>query len=179
MALHPAFVKSIPCRTFRAHQVPVPKPTFLPQPSPSAQRVFLRSASRQSTRRPPPRYTRFGRAQQVYGLWQTSPGFRYGVGAVGLGAGGFYWYNLERVPISGRLRFNCVSANLEKEISAGGYQQVLQEYKGNILPPNHPYSRMVNRVMERLIPQSGLVEEEWEVRVIDDKDQKNAFVMPG
>ena len=181
MACRSAFLHLSPWRTFRAHQAPAlpSKPSFFQRPETSIHISFARPASQLRPRKPPPRYSRFGRAQQVYGLWQTSPGFRYGVGAVGLGGGIFYWHNLERVPISGRLRFNCVSANLEKQISAGGYQQILQQYGRDILPENHSYSRMVTRVMERLIPQSGLVGEDWEVRVIDDKNEKNAFVMPG
>lgn len=38
---------------------------------------------------------------------------------------------------------------------------------------------MVQRVLDRLIPQSGLVDQEWEVHVIDDMSQMNAFVIPG
>lgn len=38
---------------------------------------------------------------------------------------------------------------------------------------------MVDRVMKRLIPASGLGGDGWEVRVIGDKNQQNAFVLPG
>lgn len=34
-------------------------------------------------------------------------------------------------------------------------------------------------MVDRLIPQSGYENAEWEVRVIDDPEQKNAFVVPG
>ena len=37
---------------------------------------------------------------------------------------------------------------------------------------------MVQRVLNRLIPHSGLQGEEWEIHVIDDPE-KNAFVIPG
>lgn len=37
---------------------------------------------------------------------------------------------------------------------------------------------MVQRVLTRLLPHSGLEGEEWEIHVIDD-DMKNAFVVPG
>ena len=87
--------------------------------------------------------------------------------------------NLEKVPITGRRRFNCVSPAFEKQISDGGFQAMLQQYQRSILPPHHPYSILVNTVMSRLIPVSGLEGEKWEVRVIDDPKQKNAFVMPG
>ncbi len=55
----------------------------------------------------------------------------------------------------------------------------MQQFGNRILPPSHPSSRLVNRVMSRLIPVSGLAEQQWEVRVIDDPEQKNAFVIPG
>ena len=127
------------------------------------QALLARQTSQWGPRRPQPRYSRFGRAERVYTLWHTNPAFRYGVGAVGLGGGAFYWYNLDRVPLSGRLRFNCISPSLEKQISAGGYHQIIQQFKRKILPPDHPYTRMVQRVMERLIPNSGMEGEDWEV----------------
>lgn len=126
-----------------------------------------------------PNYSRFQRAEQIRDLWSTNQNFRYGVFAVGAGGGVFVTYNLERVPISGRLRFNCVSENWERETSNATYQQVMQQYGRQILPPNHPDARMVQRVMDRLIPASGLSHEGWEVKVIGDREQKNAFVLPG
>lgn len=38
---------------------------------------------------------------------------------------------------------------------------------------------MVKRVMQRLIPVSGMEDSAWEVFVIDDPSQANAFVLPG
>jgi len=57
---------------------------------------------------------------------------------------------------------------------------LIEEYKGKLLPPHDPKVRMVQRVLDRLIPHSGLTEENnhWEVHVIDE-DTKNAFVVPG
>ena len=59
------------------------------------------------------------------------------------------------------------------------YQQTLSQYRGRVLGPNHPSSRMVRRVLDRLIPFSGATDSSWEVHVIDDPSQMNAFVMPG
>ena len=56
---------------------------------------------------------------------------------------------------------------------------VMRQFGKQILPPQHPDSRMVQRVLDRLIPASGLSHEGWEVKVIGDKSQKNAFVLPG
>ena len=126
-----------------------------------------------------PNYNRFGRIEQVKNLWSTNSNFRYGVFAVGAGGAGFIIYNIERVPISGRLRFNCVSENYERQTSNGMYQQAMAQYGRKILPPDHPDSRIVQKVMDRLIPASGLSHEGWEVKVIGDRQQKNAFVLPG
>ena len=59
------------------------------------------------------------------------------------------------------------------------YQQVLEEYKGKLQPAWHSDSKMVHRVLNRLIPASGLQDAKWEVNVIDDDSQMNAFVIPG
>lgn len=59
------------------------------------------------------------------------------------------------------------------------YQQTLQEFGHKVLPAWHPQVKMVQRVLDRLIPQAGLRDQEWEVHVIDDKSQLNAFVLPG
>lgn len=56
----------------------------------------------------------------------------------------------------------------------------MAQYQHQILSPMHPQHRMVQRVIDRLIPHSGLPDDanNWEVHVIKD-DQKNAFVIPG
>ena len=126
-----------------------------------------------------PGYNRFDRARQIHTLWQTSPLFRRGVLILGAGGGVFYVSNIEKVPISERRRFNCLSESWEKSQSEGAFRQVMRQFGNQILPPNHPDSRMVERVMRRLIPASGLGSEGWEVRVIGDPTQQNAFVLPG
>ena len=55
----------------------------------------------------------------------------------------------------------------------------MQAYGREILQPSHPDSRMVTKVLQRLIPAAGLEGQKWEVRVIDDPDEQNAFVLPG
>lgn len=131
--------------------------------------------------RPQPKsqYNRFSRPQSIKYLWQTSQAFRYGVGAAGTGAVGFIGYNMENVPVSGRRRFNWVSPEYEEQMGQRTYQQIMQEYRGRILPEYHPATRMVQRVLERLIPASGVAGQDWEVNVIDDNSQMNAFVIPG
>ena len=103
---------------------------------------------------------------------------------LGTGAGGgcFYVYNLEQVPISGRRRFNVLSPENEKKILGdAGYEDLLRQYQGKILPENHPYTQLVAKVVERLLPSTGGLDQgtQWAVHVIDDPNEKNAFVVPG
>ena len=90
----------------------------------------------------------------------------------------FYIYNLETVPVSGRRRFNCISAKRETDMAQQLYGQVMQEFGSRVLPAWHPNSKLVNKVMNRLIPASGLEDQAWEVHVVNDP-QMNAFVLPG
>lgn len=92
----------------------------------------------------------------------------------------FYATNQEQVPITHRWRFNVVSPDKEKQYAAEGYDQTLGQFRDRILPENHPHTQLVARVVERLLPSVGpLAGEEWRVHVIDDPDQRNAFVLPG
>lgn len=54
----------------------------------------------------------------------------------------------------------------------------MSQYRDQILPPHHPNVRMVQSVLDRLLPHSGFDGDGWEVHVIQD-EQKNAFVIPG
>ncbi|KAK2755777.1 putative secondary metabolism biosynthetic enzyme [Arachnomyces sp. PD_36] len=87
--------------------------------------------------------------------------------------------------VSGRRRFNCVTADQELKLGKQSYNQIMAEYRGRILPASHPYTQFVDRVMRRLIPfaemgggQGGMTTD-WEVHVIKDDQMRNAFVLPG
>lgn len=86
--------------------------------------------------------------------------------------------NLETVPVSGRKRFNIISPSTEASQGQQAYQQTLQQFGGQIMSKLSKEHRLVQRVLNRLIPHSGLEGEEWEVHVIDD-EMVNAFVVPG
>lgn len=124
------------------------------------------------------RYQRFQQGSSFFQRWASRPTFFYEVTGVGCAVGGFYVYNLEVVPVSGRRRFNIVSPELEKGTAKEQYQVIMQEYQDQILPEWDTRTRQVQKVLDRLIPSSGLTGEKWEVHVIDDP-QKNAFVLPG
>lgn len=123
-------------------------------------------------------YQRFQASRSLLRKWAARPTFYYELGGIGVVIGVIYVSNLQEVPVSGRRRFNILSPSWEKWMSESMYQQVLQEYSTRVLPPSSKEQRMVQRVLDRLIPHSGLGSEDWEVHVINDP-QKNAFVIPG
>lgn len=86
-----------------------------------------------------------------------------------LGAGGIFIYvsNLEDVPVSGRRRFNIYSHEAMEREGQMMYEQILRQYQRAILPDWDTRTQMVQRVMSRLIPASGLQNVNWEVNVID------------
>lgn len=98
---------------------------------------------------------------------------------IGLGISGVYFYNTEVVEMTGRRRFNCVSHAAELKMGAQSYREVLAQSQGRVLPDNHPLAQMVNRVLQRLIPQAPIEGADWRVHVIVDDGNANAFVLPG
>lgn len=125
-----------------------------------------------------PQYSNFGPFARVQYIWRN---YQTPILITGAGGGTFYVLNLEEVPVSHRRRFNCISPELEKKLLAGqGYEEILQEFRGKFLPDHHPYTQMVARVVQRLLPAAeGLAGDEFVIHVIDDPRQQNAFVMPG
>ncbi|KAH8820802.1 peptidase family M48-domain-containing protein [Xylogone sp. PMI_703] len=91
----------------------------------------------------------------------------------------FYFANLEVVPVSGRRRFNCYSEEAVEKEGEMMYRKIMQEYQGAFLPSWDPRTRMVRRVMGRLIPANDLEHVNWEVHVIESPRTLNAFVIPG
>ncbi|KAF2677895.1 mitochondrial metalloendopeptidase OMA1 [Lentithecium fluviatile CBS 122367] len=129
---------------------------------------------------PRPQYRRFN-AAGLFMRWAARPTFYRDVGLISVGAGSFYLYNLEEVPVSGRRRFNIISPSLEEYIGKSTVEQVKEEYRGRFLPEYDPRVKQVKRVLARLLPLAqrlGLQDMQWEVHVIDGPEQ-NAFVAPG
>ncbi|KAF8857390.1 hypothetical protein BDZ45DRAFT_560967, partial [Acephala macrosclerotiorum] len=102
--------------------------------------------------------------EQLYGFRNRLP--IIGVIVVG-GCAIFYFSNLETVPVSGRRRFNCFSEESVAEEGKMMYNMIMREEGERILPEWDRRVRMVKRVMERLIPASGVSDVAWEVHVID------------
>ncbi|CAO1618660.1 unnamed protein product [Sympodiomycopsis kandeliae] len=125
---------------------------------------------------------------------------------VGAG-GGYYVYHLEQVPYTGRWRFRDVGESTELRMGQEAFASTMAEYRGKVLPANHPYSKMARQVASRLIQaasdlhgmsfegvqaghndvdpndttyaRASVAKTQWQVFVIDDPKTKNAFVLPG
>lgn len=71
------------------------------------------------------------------------------------------------MPVSGRRRFNCYSdATVEAE-GMRAYHMIMQENRDAILPDWDRRTKLVRKVLSKLIPASGLENIDWEVHVID------------
>lgn len=123
-------------------------------------------------------YSNFGPYARVQFIWRN---YRPAVLVAGGGGAAFYIYGLEQVPITHRRRFNIVSPETEQSlVSDAAYNSLIQEYRGKILPRDHPYTQLVAKIVQRLLPAAhGMGGGDWQVHVIDDPEQTNAFVMPG
>lgn len=98
---------------------------------------------------------------------------------LGLGISGVYLYNMDEVEMTGRRRFNCVSHAQELKMGTESYREILNSERGKVLPDHHPLTRMVDGVLQRLIPGVGMEGQDWKVHVIKDDGNVNAFVLPG
>lgn len=132
-------------------------------------------------------YRRFERNQRHGGPFATAQQTMYLLGRIRpihlvIGAGvvsGFYFHNVETVEMTGRRRFNMISAENELALGRQAYRSALRSNYDQILPPDHPLTVMVDRVLRRLIPYAPIDGADWKVHVIRDDDMKNAFVIPG
>ncbi|KAI9900004.1 hypothetical protein N3K66_004266 [Trichothecium roseum] len=94
----------------------------------------------------------------------------------------FYLANTQVIPASGRRRFNFMSEDLMKwigDVSVEGVRREIEDKGGRILPESDARVAVVRRVMSRLIPVSGMADNDWEIHVIDAGQTANAFVTPG
>ncbi|KAI1745181.1 peptidase family M48-domain-containing protein [Xylaria scruposa] len=162
----------------------------LPQPASRFSRPFSHAAPRRNNWRDPRRHDpaeQLSRAKPLFtqdGLSRfiRSPSLHTVIVLSFAGAVAFYFMNIQTVPVSGRQQFNCYS---EAKVKATGEAQAkrieyeLERSGGYFLSDWDPRTRMVKRVLQRLIPVSGMEDDEWEVRVIDDPRTANAFVLPG
>ncbi|KAF8885540.1 peptidase family M48-domain-containing protein [Gymnopilus junonius] len=76
---------------------------------------------------------------------------------IALGMGTIYYVShLEQVPDTGRWRFMNTSPEFEAKVGELARKQLREELAPNTLPPNHPLSRHVRRVVSRILHASNL-----------------------
>ena len=73
---------------------------------------------------------------------------------VGSGGACYVVYHTERVPTTGRLRFIDVSESAERQMGDQAAEQVLQQYRRQILPRSDPRVRLVEKVAQRILDAS-------------------------
>ncbi|KAJ7126345.1 peptidase family M48-domain-containing protein [Mycena epipterygia] len=74
----------------------------------------------------------------------------------GLLLGGYYVAHLENAPETGRRRFMAVSKEQEEHIGRQVLEETLQEFRGRILPSDHPITQEVRRITRRILTASNL-----------------------
>ncbi|KAI3642276.1 hypothetical protein MP228_011831 [Amoeboaphelidium protococcarum] len=71
-----------------------------------------------------------------------------------------------------------VSTQDEVQMGQFAYNSVMSQFKNQLLPQFHPYTRLVKKVSQKLISKAQIQSStEWEINVID-QDEQNAFVLP-
>lgn len=103
----------------------------------------------------------------------------------------FYFYNLETVPLSNRVRFNWIPDSLMTKIGSMTYNSVISQYSAEFAPQYSSDYRLVTKIFNKLLNQaiiqqkeekgeSSLAKLNWEVHVIENRTYPpNAFVVPG
>lgn len=84
----------------------------------------------------------------------------------------FYFLNTQTVPVTGRRRFNILSdeiLNYLGYLSAEGAVNDIEAQGGRFLTENDRRVLVVKKVMDRLIPVSGIADKQWDIKVIDDE----------
>ena len=74
-------------------------------------------------------------------------------GGIGLPLAGvtyLYVHFLDRVPLTQRQRWIATSPEFERQLGDREYQQLLRQFRGQILPPDHRASMTVQRVGQRI-----------------------------
>ncbi|KAK7696428.1 hypothetical protein QCA50_001085 [Cerrena zonata] len=115
-------------------------------------------ASRQfSTKPKSPRRTQYVKfnSQHPLDINQWDLGMKVLVGVV-LGSGVYYVAHLEKVPETGRWRFMDVNPKFETKLAKEAHDELISEFEGRILPPNHPVTRHVRRVVTRILEANNL-----------------------
>lgn len=75
---------------------------------------------------------------------------------IGIAGAVYYVAHLEQVPETGRWRFMDISPKYESKLAQAAYAQLLAEFRGKILPADHPITRHVRRVITGILDANNL-----------------------
>lgn len=114
----------------------------------------LRQLSTSSPRRA--QYTRFPSGTHRHPSGEVIDSRMKIVIAIAALGGTYYVVHLEQVPETGRWRFMDISPKYETKLAQVAYDELLNEFRGKILPSNHSVTRHVQRVVSRILESSDL-----------------------
>ena len=83
----------------------------------------------------------------------------------------FYFFNSQTVPGTGRRRFNFLSDWFVERLGRRGAEEVVQDIReqgGRFIPERDRRFLRIKSVMARLVPVSGMADEDWKIMLIDD-----------
>ncbi|KAG1831564.1 peptidase family M48-domain-containing protein [Suillus variegatus] len=123
-------------------------------PTSNLRSVPLRQLSTSSPRHA--QYTRFSSENQRHPSGDVIDNRMKIVIAVAALGGTYYVVHLEQVPETGRWRFMDISPKYETNLAQAAYNELLAEFRGKILPSDHPVTRHVQRVVNRILESSDL-----------------------
>lgn len=100
----------------------------------------------------------------------------FGIPLVGLTY--LYVHYLDRVPLTGRQRWIATSPEWERQAGDEEYHQLLRQFRGQILPPNHRASITVERVGRRIYNAAQVFCQEHGVHNQDASSSKSTISSP-
>lgn len=169
---------------------------------PSRSRFFTSSARQEQRQRPNLRSVlanpkqRYGNnigqynGGRRYQQQQQLPPYIYLVGGIPVVGSLYLYFKFQDLaPLTERRRWLATSPEYEKKMGDQNYQQLLMQYKNRILPNDHPATRTVKRIGNRIFLVAGKFAEHngldtsFDKRhatfTVIDSEEPNAFVLPG
>ncbi|GAB5033062.1 m48-family peptidase [Nannochloropsis oceanica] len=109
------------------------------------------------------------------------PPYFYALGIFSVGGTVYYFSSFEETPYTGRKRPIFVSRQTELQLGEASNKAMLRQFKGRVLPPDHPTVRLLRKVGRKLARAGGRDAEKlpWEFHVVDRDEIMNAAAMPG
>ncbi|THH05583.1 hypothetical protein EW145_g4681, partial [Phellinidium pouzarii] len=98
--------------------------------------------------------------------------------AIVLGGGAVYYvYHLERVPETGRRRFMSVKPQTEAKIAKEELTRLQEEYKGHILPPDHPVVKQIRTIVSAILEANnlGIVKDDTRIDTASSPDSEDIW----